>query len=83
MDVITYAKNNNLPVEKIPPSNLKTGIITSYILRKSRERVSVQSENEGAIQTVYENVSVFSDADCPRISYGSPYDDSKFITYAN
>jgi hypothetical protein len=83
MDVITYAKNNNLPLKKIPPSKLKSGIITSFILRKSRERVSTQNENEGTIQTVYESVSSFSDADCPRIVYISPYDDTKFITYAN
>jgi hypothetical protein len=84
MDAITYAKKNKIPIKNIPPSNLKTGIITAFLLRKSRERTSVKSQAiSNTVSSLYQSVSTYADADCSRITYTSPYDGTDFLSYAN
>lgn len=83
MDVITYAKKNKIPLKNIPPSKIRTGIIQSFLLRKSRERSSVRAETQGMTSLPYRSIGTFSDADCPRIKYHSPYGGKDFMLYTN
>lgn len=81
MDAITYAKQNSIPLKNIPPSSLSNTLITSAMMQKSRQRVSIKASNEYNSDTMYERVSTFCDADCPRIVYASPYDGYTIMGY--